>query len=77
MTRIVRLKPATKRLKQVIRAHGEDWAVLQQKPIQAFRGATAVFVVPLHLLHSDDPFALFTQRWVRLDHVKEVTHAEA
>ncbi len=80
MNRTVKLKPATKRLKQVIKEHGDQWAVLMQKRVHCLR-AVGVFVVPLPLLGADDAEtanrAMLASRWVRLDHVEEVTHGEA
>ena len=72
--RLVKLKPATKRLTQVVKEHGQPWAVLSEKRVQCFKMAPAVFICPLHLLNTDDFSAT---RWVRLDHVEEVTHGEA
>lgn len=61
MDRFARLKPATKRLKQVVTEHGPKWRVLlgPERP-PCFDGDTGFFLESLDGAH---------RRWVRVTHL--------
>lgn len=61
--RIVRLIPATKRLKQVRKVHGELWRVLHEAPVLCFDGAQGLFIESLDGTHT---------RWVLPSQTLEV-----
>jgi len=49
----VRLRPGTARLRQLIKAHGEVWTVLQFKPeLQAFGYCPGYFIESKDLKHT-------------------------
>jgi len=54
--KVVLLKPATKRLKQLVKEFGPAWVVLREKPVACFNWSVGCFVETPDKSHS---------RWVR------------
>ena len=62
MIRKVILKPNNKRLKQLIKEHGELWSVdIEARPVQCFNGGLGVFISTVG--HS---------RWVKPEDIEDV-----
>lgn len=66
LPRVVTLLPDNKRLKQIIREHGEQWLVLEDRNVQCFSGERGLFIEALHGSH---------QRWVLPSQVRHLRWA--
>lgn len=51
--KLVRLLPARKRLKELIKAHGaEGWKVVDDRPVECFKGSRGIFIISPDGEHS-------------------------